>query len=217
MLPPYARRGGGRPRPEPVFGGTLVQPEGGPDRGFNVIVNSDTGDVAGDAAAIFGQFGGPSGFEQPGNAGLRGDSAADIGTLGTSRSGSGVRGVADEGIGVEGHAENGTGVRAAHARGGTALEIANGGLKVSGSVRPAFVHTTDGGNTRGDSSCISHQLTNNRPEAILLVTHRWGGSGINVPAVGVYYDNEWRGWCVFTESGAGMPLGAPFNVLVVSQ
>lgn len=217
MLPSHLRRGGGRPRPEPVFGGTLVQPEGGPDRGFNVVVNTDTGDVSGDAAAIFGQFGEPSGFDQPGNAALRGDSGRDVGTLGTSRSGSGVRGVADEGIGVEGHAEHGTGVRAAHARGGTALEISNGGLKVSGSVRPAFVHTTDGGNTSGDSSCISHPLTNDRPDALVFVTHRWGGSGVNVPTVGVYYDNEWRGWCVFTENGAGMPHGVPFNVLVVSQ
>ena len=217
LLPPFARRTGGRPRPEPVFGAALVQPEGGPDRGFNVIVNTDTGDVTGDAAAIFGQFGEASGFEQPGNAALRGDSAADTGTLGTSRSGSGVRGVADGGVGVEGHAENGTGVRASHARGGTALEIANGGLKVSGSLRPAFVHTTDGGNTGADSSCISHALTNDRPEAIVLVTHRWGGSGVNVPTVGVYYDNEWRGWCIFTEGGAAMPLGVPFNVLVISQ
>ena len=51
----------------------------------------------------------------------------------------------------------------------------------------------------------------------MLVTHRWGGSGVNVPTVGVYYDNEWRGWCVFSEGGVSMPLGVPFNVLVVTQ
>jgi hypothetical protein len=217
MLPPYARRSGGRPRPEPVFGAALVQPENGPDRGFNVVVTRDTGDVGGDAAALFGQFGDASGFDQPGNAAIRGDSATDTGTLGTSRSGAGVRGLTDGGVGVEGHAESGTGMRASHARGGTALEIANGALRVSGSVRPAFVHTTDGGNTSRDNSCIDHPLTNDRPDAIVLVTHRWGGSGVNVPAVGIYYEWSRRQWCIFTEEGSSMPLGVPFNVLVITQ
>ena len=217
MLPPHARRSGGRARPEPVFGAVLVQPDGGPDRGFNVLVNRDTGDVGGDAAALFGQFGEGSGFERPGNAAIRGDSGADTGAMGTSRSGAGVRGLADSGVGVEGRAEGGVGVRASHARGGTALEIANGAVRVSGSVRPAFVHVTDGGNTRGDSTCIDHALTNGQSQAILFVTHRWGGSGVNMPAVGVYYEGGSRRWCVFTENGAGMPLGVPFNVLVIAQ
>jgi hypothetical protein len=217
MLPPYARRSGGRPRPEPVFGATLVQPENGPDRGFNVVVTTDTGDTGGDAAALFGQFGEGSGFDQPGNAALRGDSAADIGALGTSRTGSGVRGLTDGGVGVEGHAENGIGVRASHGRGGTALEIANGSLRVSGSIRPAFIHTTGGSGTGGDSSCIDHPLTNDDPDAILLVTHRWGGSGVNVPTVGVYYEPGRRQWCLFTEGGTSMPQGVPFNVLVIGQ
>ena len=217
MLPPRARRGGGQRRPEPVFGATWVQPEGGPDRGINVVVSNDTGDVSDDAAALFGQFGGGSGFERPGNAAIRGDSAEQTGVIGTSRSGSGLRGLADTGAGVEGHAENGVGVRASHARGGTALEIVNGGFKVSGLERPAFVHTSDGSNTSGDSSCISHSLANDRPEAIVLVTHRWGGSGVNVPTVGVYYAPDRRQWCVFTEGGVAMPLGVPFNVLVISQ
>ena len=217
MLAPHARRSGGRPRPEPVFGAVLVQPEGGPDRGFNVVVNRDTGDVGGDAAALFGQFGEGSGFERPGNAAIRGDSAADIGAMGTSRSGAGVRGLADSGVGVEGYSEAGVGVRASHGRGGTALEIANGALRVSGSVRPAFVHVSESRNTSGDSSCLDHPLANGRPEAIVLVTHRWGGSGVNLPAVGVYYEGGSRRWCVFTEGGTGMPLGVPFNVLVITQ
>jgi hypothetical protein len=217
MLPPHARRAGGAPRPEPVFGASLVQPEGGPDRGFNVVVNSDTGDVDGDAAALFGQFGEGSGFERPGNAAVRGDSATDTGAMGTSRSGAGVRGLTDGGVGVEGHAESGIGVRAAHGRGGTALEIANGALRVSGSLRPAFVHESDGGNTSRDSTCIDHPLTNNQPEAMVLVTHRWGGSGVNVPAVGVFYEPGSRRWCIFTEGGSSMPMGVPFNVLVITQ
>ena len=217
MLPPHARRAGGAARPEPVFGAALVQPDGGPDRGLNVVVNSDTGDVGDDAAAVFGQFGAGSGFDRPGNAALRGDSATDTGTLGTSRSGAGVRGLADGGVGVEGHAETGTGVRASHGRGGTALEIANGALRMSGSVRPAFVHESSGGNTSGDSTCIDHPLTNAQPEAIVLVTHRFGGSGVNVPAVGVYYASERGQWCVFTEGGSAMPHGIPFNVLVITQ
>lgn len=217
MLPPQARRSGGRRRPEPVFGATWVQPEGGPDRGINVVVTNDTGDVGDDAAALFGQFGEGSGFDQPGNAAIRGDSGAATGVIGTSRSGSGLRGLADSGVGVEGHAEAGVGVRASHAHGGTALEIVNGGFRVSGSLRPAFVHTSSGSNTRGDSTCIDHPLSNDQPEAMLLVTHRFGGSGVNVPAVGVYYASDQRRWCVFTEGGTPMPIGIPFNVLVISQ
>jgi hypothetical protein len=217
MLPPHARRSSGRRRPEPVFGATWVQPEGGPDRGINVVVTADTGEVGDDAAALFGQFGEGSGFDRPGNAAVRGDSAAQTGVVGTSRSGFGLRGLADDGVGVEGHAENGVGVRAAHANGGTAFEIANGAFRVSGASRPAFVHTSSGANTGGDSSCLDHPFTNDRPEAMLLVTHRWGGSGVNVPAVGVYYAGERRQWCIFTEGGTPMPVGVPFNVLVVSQ
>jgi hypothetical protein len=217
MLPPHARRSGGARRPEPVFGAALVQPEGGPDRGLNVIVTTDTGDVGDDAAAVFGQFGAASGFDRPGNAGLRGDSATDTGAMGTSRSGTGVRGLTDQGVGVEGHAEAGTGVRASHGRGGTALEIANGAVRVSGSLRPAFVHESRSGNTGGDSTCIDHPLTNGEPEAMVLVTHRWGGSGINIPAVGVFYEPQSRRWCIFTEGGSSMPLGIPFNVLVITQ
>jgi hypothetical protein len=200
-----------------VFGATWVQPEGGPDRGINVVVTADTGEVGDDAAALFGQFGEGSGFDRPGNAAVRGDSAAQTGVVGTSRSGFGLRGLADDGVGVEGHAENGVGVRAAHANGGTAFEIANGAFRVSGASRPAFVHTSSGANTGGDSSCLDHPFTNDRPEAMLLVTHRWGGSGVNVPAVGVYYAGERRQWCIFTEGGTPMPVGVPFNVLVVSQ
>jgi hypothetical protein len=217
MLPPHARRSSGRRRPEPVFGATWVQPEGGPDRGINVVVTADTGDVGDDAAALFGQFGEGSGFDQPGNAAIRGDSGAETGVIGTSRSGSGLRGLADDGVGVEGHAENGVGVRASHGHGGTALEVVNGAFRVSGSLRPAFVHTSDGSNTRGDSTCIDHPLSNGRPEAMILVTHRYGGGAVNVPAVGVYYAYDVGRWCVFTEGGTPMPTSIPFNVLVISQ
>jgi hypothetical protein len=200
-----------------VFGATWVQPEGGPDRGINVVVTSDTGDVGGDAAALFGQFGEGSGFDRPGNAAVRGDSGADTGVIGTSRSGSGLRGLADGGVGVEGHSENGVGVRASHGHGGTALEVVNGAFRVSGSLRPAFVHTSDGSNTRGDSTCVDHPLSNGRPDAMILVTHRYGGGAVNIPAVGVYYAYDLSRWCVFTEGGTPMPSGIPFNVLVISQ
>jgi hypothetical protein len=90
-------------------------------------------------------------------------------------------------------------------------------LRASGSLRPAFIHTTDGGNTNRDSSCIDHPLTNDQPDAIALVTHRWGGSGVSVPTVGIDYDWSRRQWCIFTEEGSSMPLGVPFNVLVIRQ
>ena len=217
MLPSFARRTGGAPRPEPVFGALFVQPADGPDRGLNVVVRGDTGDVSDDAAALYGQFGEASDFARPGNAAVRGDSEADTALLGTSASGRGVRGIADRGVGVEGHAEAGTGIRASHGRGGTALEIANGALRVSGTVRPAFVHTTEPRNTSGDTTCLDHPLTNGQPDAMVLVTHRWGGSGANVHATGVYYESDSRRWCIFTEAGTAMPVDTTFNVLVVTQ
>jgi hypothetical protein len=44
------------------------------------------------------------------------------------------------------------------------------------------------------------------------VTHRWTGTYPN-HATGVYYTGTQ--WAIFNEDLAAMPLGVPFNVLVV--
>jgi hypothetical protein len=47
---------------------------------------------------------------------------------------------------------------------------------------------------------------------VVLVTHRWTGTYLN-HATGVYYTGTQ--WAIFNEDLAAMPLGVPFNVLVV--
>jgi len=84
-----------------------------------------------------------------------------------------------------------------------------------------FVHTASAGNTECVSSqCtrIDNPLSNNNPNAILLVTPNWnpGGTG-GVPdnhPIGVYY----RGtkWDIFNQDLAAMPDGASFNVMILS-
>ena len=171
-----------RPVVAPVvtYGTTVDQPPGSADRGLSVRVSTDTG-AASDAAAIFGQFGSSTGFPTPGSAGVRGDSAEVAGVMGTTNSGWGVVGVAgSDGTGVQGYAQgtNSVGVRAIHAQGGTALEINNGAIKVSGGVRAAFrVNVLAGGTAGGTWVCtgVNHPLLNNDPNALVLVTPHYPG------------------------------------------
>jgi hypothetical protein len=210
---------GGSPRPLTgvplaLYGATLQQPASGADRGLSVTVGTDTG-TAGDAAAVFGQFGGSTGFTAPGSAGVRGDSAELIGVMGTTNSGWGVVGGAGaDGIAVQGYAEgaNSVGVHAVHAAGGTALDVNNGAIKVSGAVRPAFVWTVPPADHLSSCTNIDHPLTNGDPNAILFVTYR----SIDVSkyfTVGYRGDiQQWRA-CTGVAMGAGNQLG----VLVIKQ
>jgi hypothetical protein len=193
-----------------TYGATVTQPLGGGDRGLSVAVTTDAG-AGGDAAAVFGQFGGGTGFTAPGSAGVRGDSAEVVGVMGTTNSGWGVVGAAGaNGIGVQGSAEgpNSIGVHALHDGGGTALDIDNGAIKVSGSVRAAFKVTLPIG-----SSCLvlDHPLLNNDPTAMVFIS-----PASFHPQSGVYYDtpsNKW-GLCVYRSE-----LDPPLNVsvLVIKQ
>lgn len=106
---------------------------------------------------------------------------------------------------------------------GAALEISNGAIKVTGAgfatTTPAFVHTASAGNSALNYTCIDHPLTNDDPDAILLVTQRWAGVYNNHP-IGVFFREQIGPdqWCIFNEDGSSaIPAGALFNVLIIKN
>jgi hypothetical protein len=225
LLAPGASLGGPlRPVVVPIvtYGAMVAQPAGGGDRGLSVAVATDTGGTGNDAAAVFGQFGGATAFSEPGSAGVRGDSAEAIGVLGTTHSGLGVAGAAkSDGIAIQGYAEgpNSVSVHAVHAQGGTALEINNGAIRVTGAVRAAFkVNIPAGGGppwVPGAFICqvLSHPLLEGDPNAMVLVT-------LNVAGL-VYARSAFRpgpppnnvGWDICTKAESG----GQASVLVIKQ
>ncbi len=83
-----------------------------------------------------------------------------------------------------------------------------------------FVHAATAANTSGNTTYIDHPLTNNDPNAIVLVTQNWnpdGSSGgtYNDHPIGVYYSHLAKKWSIFNQDFASMPNGADFNVIVI--
>jgi NADH:ubiquinone oxidoreductase subunit len=82
-----------------------------------------------------------------------------------------------------------------------------------------FVHTATAANITANWTYIDHPLTNNNPNAIVLVTQNWNPGGVgstyNDHSIGVYYSNSEQKWAIFNQdTTAGMPTGAAFNVLI---
>lgn len=141
----------------------------------------------------------------------------------------GVEGLADSPAGVGGHfhtsAATGTGLKASGlGPDSTALEIANGPIKVSGANPTAFIHVTTAENTSGHITIITNPLTDGDPNAILIITQHWsppGGANVyNDAPVAVYYaSGKWR---IFNQGPSAplapdLPIGAGFNVLVIKK
>jgi len=80
----------------------------------------------------------------------------------------------------------------------------------------AFVQTATLANILGDSTYINNPLTNNNPNAIVLVTPNWNPGGVGNTyddhSIGVWYDGS--KWAIFNQDMADMPVGAAFNVLI---
>lgn len=124
--------------PLTAYGSAVIQPPNGPDRGFSATVATDTG-AAHDAAGVYGHFGGALTITSAAAAGVRGDSATRVGVYGLSDTGFGVAGGAGSGVGVQGYADaGGIAVQAVNLGGGTALEVRDGAIRVSGVMRTAF-------------------------------------------------------------------------------
>jgi hypothetical protein len=85
---------------------------------------------------------------------------------------------------------------------------------------PAFLHTATTGNIEQGTTYIDHPLTNDNPEAMILVTQNLnpgGGGGIaNDHTIGVWYSAVESKWAIYNQEAPSMPEDASFNVLVVT-
>lgn len=149
------------------------------------------------------------------------------GVYGATPAGVGVFGTSSSGIGVLGSSAGpGAGVVASHngvATSGPALQI-DGGIKVSGSSRAAFVHTATEGIYY---TVIDHPLANGQPNAMLFVTERAaiiaGPSGPIMVccgangSFGVGYNEFISKWMIMADDGQAIASGTQFNILVIHQ
>jgi len=71
-------------------------------------------------------------------------------------------------------------------------------------------HTSNARNTKDHITTINHPSTNNKPNAILIVTQEFGKYNPN--EIGVWYSNN--KWHIFNQNRKKMPLTTHFNVLV---
>ncbi|RME10845.1 MAG: hypothetical protein D6802_08325 [Ardenticatenia bacterium] len=92
-------------------------------------------------------------------------------------------------------------------------------VAVVSKMNRAFQHFTTSANVSGHISYISHPLTDNRPEALLMSTPGSIGA-FNPHGTGVWYNTSQRQWSVFNQDLAAMPASPtpmPFHMLVAPQ
>lgn len=82
-----------------------------------------------------------------------------------------------------------------------------------------FIHRATAANITEHTTAIDHPLTNNNPNARLLVTPNWkadSGTGVyNDHPIGVYYaGGRWR---IFNQDLSAIPVNAAFNVMVLPE
>jgi hypothetical protein len=152
---------------------------------------------------------------------------AGWGVFGQSPNGFGVYGFASHptnvGVGVRGETigKYGAGVEAKYSGTGVgiALKIDNGAIKVAGTNKAAFVHTSTVANKKNNSTTIDNPMCNEDPSCLLFVTQLISSETVvyNNSPVGVSYDYTANKWIIFNENGATMPTNALFNVLVIKQ
>ncbi len=222
----------GRERPFPTsapVAGSYIDVSGaslsGP-YGFGVLITGATPPLG---AAIVAQWGEAPPSSVGVSAALKGISRDSMGVIGFSTNNLGVYGFSETQPGVGGQSDTGAGVAGASNTGpgmraeslatvGTALEVSNGAIKVSGTVRPAFQHTATAANISSNLTELDHPLLNGNPSAMVFVTHIYGPGSASVyhpHAIGVWYSAP--SWYIYNEDAAAMAQNLRFNVLVVSQ
>jgi len=99
---------------------------------------------------------------------------------------------------------------------GTAINLNNGALKVSGGNPTAFVHVAT--ETSGYITTISNPLTDGDPSAILIVTHNYnppeGTLNYLTSPYSVYYNGS--NWTIYLDDFSPI-LHKAFNVLVIKR
>ncbi|MCT8338890.1 T9SS type A sorting domain-containing protein [Flavobacteriaceae bacterium TK19130] len=81
-----------------------------------------------------------------------------------------------------------------------------------------FRHEATAGNTAGNSTEINHPFLNDNPDAMLVVSHYWGGLGASSEIIldavkGVWYNEVEGRWNVYTEDFTGIEVGTVFDLL----
>lgn len=100
------------------------------------------------------------------------------------------------------------------APGGTALELADGYLKVNqtSNNRTAFVHTVANDNLDSYQTYLDYPAMSETD--IILITHAFNTSIIKSP-VGVRWLPSKSAWVIYTEDQSAMPIKEKFNVLII--
>lgn len=80
-----------------------------------------------------------------------------------------------------------------------------------GIAQELISHKATTANTRGHITTIDKPATNNKPDAVLIVTQNYGVYNPN--EVGVWYSNG--KWNIFNENRTALPNNASFNILVL--
>ena len=209
-----------------LTGGVLSVPDGGITRAKLLVEGGTLAAGKLLRASTFGLEWADDGLKLPFSGTI---SASDAGSIGVNVVSSDPAKTAIKGLGgnfgVVGDtfSPTGVGVLAANSgvAGGAALEI-SGGIKVSGATKPAFIHVATTATLSTNITCMDNVLTNNKPNAILIVTQNYGASEIyNKSPIGVFYNPPAfpNKWCIFNQgpSPVSMPTNASFNVLVFNQ
>lgn len=128
----------------------------------------------------------------------------------------GVGGYGDNGVLGYSQSATGAGVVAQSGSGKTALEVNNGFIKVTGTNRGAFKHTTTAGNTTSGNDFTSLSYDSPSINDIIIVTHNYTPNATYLnKSTGVF----WTGttWAIYLEDQTAMPLNITFNVIVIKQ
>jgi hypothetical protein len=103
---------------------------------------------------------------------------------------------------------------------GTALQVNNGAIRLTGTNKAAFIHTATAANKlSANGTDVSNPMCDNDPNCILLVTQKLNSVTItyNNASIGVYYNTIRGKWEIFNENNVAIPDNAQFNVLVIKQ
>ena len=209
--------GSARPAPSaaPPWGSVLQATGSG--AGVGLTVRKSTGGPPGDAALVV-DYGAPSSPLMPLPAAVRASTETEIAVSGASTSGIGLLGTSSSGTAIAGVTASGTALAARTVDGATALGIENGSIRVSGTTRPAFIHTATVSNITGSRSVVDHPFLNNRANAIVTATYLYTASvGFLTGGVSVFYDTAAGRWSIMRSDGSVMPANARFNVIVINQ
>jgi hypothetical protein len=94
-------------------------------------------------------------------------------------------------------------------------------LVVQNANKKVFVQTATTANTLGGATYINSPLTNDNPNAMILITPNIDPDGtnefVNDHPVGAYYNPTLKQWGVLNEDGSSMGIGAHFNIMIGSK